>query len=233
VNVPGSPVAFDASSSNLVTVDYRTIVNDGMTADSCRMAYPNSWFVPYDGDSQAGNPVGACHSTQETVYLLALGDSTASVLGQKPLESGQQVSSVAVGDDRVFLTVGASYGYYWWGPTVGGMGGLGSAYYTVQESKLPLIVIGGLSSGSFGFGQTELSGGDYWFSSAMVASGQRALLSTGWRGKLVVVDGSALTAPVVVREAEVLGNVQSLTAIDGVGIASLYYDGVQTIRIED
>jgi hypothetical protein len=166
------------------------------------------------------------------VYLLALGDTTANVLGLMPLDIGHQVNSVAVGDDRVFLTVGASYGYYG-GATVGGMGRLGSAYYTVQESKLPLIVIRGLSYGNFGFGQMELSGGDYWSYSPMVASGQRALLSTGWRGKLVVVDGSDLMAPVVVREAEVFGNVQSLTAIDGVGIASLYYDGVQTIRIKD
>jgi uncharacterized secreted protein with C-terminal beta-propeller domain len=231
VNVPGSPVAFDAGKSNVVTVDYRTILTDDVTSDWCRTTYKYSGFEYKNNDYSTG-ALGTCHAIQETIYLVALGASQATVIGSKPLKVGEQISNVAVGDDRVFLTQGAGYGYYG-GTTVDCMDCGGYAYYSVEQTELPLVVVSGLSSSEFRIGTITLNGGDYWSYAPMVSSGQRVLLSTGWQGKLAVVDGGNAAKPVLVREAEVLGTTQSLTAINGVGIASLYYDGVQTIRIDD
>ncbi|HMA95707.1 MAG TPA: beta-propeller domain-containing protein [Polyangiaceae bacterium] len=236
VNVPGSPVAFDAKSSNVVTVDYTDIKQEGIASETCYSDYKSAWFEYPDGRYEEG-ALGTCHSMQETVSLVALSGNSASVLGAQKLEVGQAVSNVAVGDDRVFMAIGAG-GYRPYGMAADvavsckGCGGY-YGYSTIEASKLPLIVVAGLGSSAFALGQVELSGGDYWSYSPIVASGQRALLSTGWRGKLAVVDGANVAAPTVVREAEVVGSAQHLTAIAGIGIASMYYDGVQTIQIKD
>lgn len=237
VNVPGSPVAFDAKSSNVVTVDYTEITQPDMTSEACYATYTNAWFE-YPNNTYVEGAIGTCHSMQETVALVALGADSASVLGAQKLEIGQQVNNVAVGDDRVFMTIGAGYGYRYGLATADvavscvGCGGY-YGYSTIQETKLPLVVVAGLGSSSFALGKTELSGGDYWSYAPIVASGQRALLSTGWRGKLAVIDGTNVAAPTVVREAEVVGSAQSLTTFASIGIASMYYDGVQTISIKD
>lgn len=231
VNVPGSPVAFDAVSSNIVTVDYLDIEQAGVTAQQCAENYTNAWFeYPPNGDS---NTPGICHTMQETIYLVKLGAVSASVLGSQALEVGSTVSNFAVGEDRVFMTTGGGYGYsrglamdcfdcggYW-------------GYYSVQTQKLPLVVVGGIASGNFALGTAELTGAGSWWGAPIVASGQRALLSTGWQGKLIVVDAANLANVAMLRETEVLGSTQSLTAISGIGIASLGQDGVQTIPIKD
>jgi hypothetical protein len=235
VNVPGSPVAYDAGSSNVVSVDYREILTPGSTYKQCYASVPSAWFE-YTQNDYSETAIGTCHAMQHTLHLVGLGNKGASVLGSKVLPVGQRVSTVATGDDRVFLSVGSNY-YYGMMATadvascVGCGGEVG--YYTVEASELPLYVVAGIKSGEFAAGKLTLASGDNWSYSPMVASGQRVLLSTGWRGRLAVVDGSNVASPVLVREEPVNGSTQSLSAINGIGIASLYYDGVQTIRIQD
>lgn len=233
VNVPGSPVAYDATSGNVVSVDYREIVSQGVTFQQCRDWVPNAGFE-YPQNDYSDAALGTCRAMQHTLYLVHLSDSTATVLGSKTLPIGKLVTNVAVGDDRVFLSVGT--GYYYSGVAVSDCfdcGGVGYGYYSVAETDLPLYVVGGLESGDFAVGNIALAGGDYWSYAPMVASGKRVLLSTGWRGKLAVIDGTNVNSPVLVRQADVNGSTQSLTAIDGIGIASMYFDGVQTIPIKD
>ncbi|HEY5959768.1 MAG TPA: beta-propeller domain-containing protein, partial [Polyangiaceae bacterium] len=235
VNVPGSPVAFDASSNNVVTVDYRDLTFGGMTASACNTQYPNAWFEYDNNSNYSADAPGTCHIVQETINLVALGAATARVLAAHTLDMGRQVTSVAVGTDRVFLNTGSSY--------YGGVGvaavdcmdcGYGYGWNNVEATEVPLFVVSGLSSSEFAIGSVMLSGGDYWsYGSPMVASGTRALTSSGWRGQLSVVDATNVESPQVVRQAPTDGYVQSLNAIGGMGIASMYYDGVQTIRITD
>lgn len=234
VNVPGSPVAYDASSSNVLTVDYRNPAVEDTTYEACQSKYKYSWFE-YNGNDYGADAKGTCHTVQQTVNLLTLSTSQASVIGSKQLGVGEWVTNVAVGRDRVFLTTGAGYYGYSTGIAMVDCMGCGGyyGYYSLQETELPLLAISGLESGEFGFGRLALSGGDYWSYAPMVASNQRVLLATGWQGKLAVVDGSDVRHPTVVRESEVFGSTRSLIAIDGLGIASLDYDGVQTIRIDD
>jgi hypothetical protein len=82
-------------------------------------------------------------------------------------------------------------------------------------------------------GRIELTGGDWWSYSPLAASGQRAVLSGGRRGKLRVFDASDVTRPIVVRELDVVGSVQSLTIVQGVAIASMGYDGIAILPVGD
>jgi hypothetical protein len=214
-------------------VDYREIVTQGVTYQQCHDWVPNAGFE-YPRNDYSDTALGTCRAMQHTLYLVHLSDSTATVVGSKTLPVGKLVTNVAVGDDRVFLSAGT--GYYYSGVAVSDCldcGGVGYGYFSVSETELPVYVVGGLKSGDFAVGNIALAGGDYWSYAPMVASGQRVLLSTGWRGKLAVVDGTDVNSPVLVRQADVNGSTQSLTAIDGIGIASMYFDGVQTIRIKD
>lgn len=236
VNVPGSPVAFDAKSSRIVTVDYLKQALEGLTAEQCYTNYPAAQFE-YPENATDVNVLGICHVIQETANLVSLARDHVRILGSGQLKLGQKAYQVAVGDNRVSMSISTNY-YRRYYPvltdSVAVRKDSSTGYSSVQQGTLPLVIVAGLSSGRFGFGQMDLATGDLsYVNPLMAASGKRLLLSTGWRGKLTVIDGSDLAAPTVVREAEVFGTPQHLTAIDGVGIASLGADGVQTIPIGD
>ncbi|HMA95855.1 MAG TPA: hypothetical protein VKP30_24370, partial [Polyangiaceae bacterium] len=235
VNVPGSAVAFDAKSSRVVTVDYLKQALGGLTAEQCYTNFPAAQFE-YPEDATGESVLGLCHVIQETAHLVSLERGKVRVLGSGKLKLGQKASQVAIGENRVFMSIGTSYSRRYYSVTTDAVAvRRGSTTgYTLVQGTLPLVMVAGLSSDGFGFGQTELATGDLsYVNPLMVASGKRLLLSTGWRGKLTVIDGSDVTAPAVVREAEVFGTPQHLTAVAGVGIASLSSDGVQTIPISD
>jgi hypothetical protein len=67
----------------------------------------------------------------------------------------------------------------------------------------------------------------------LVASGTRAALSTGFRGKLVVIDAEDAAQPSVAREVELGGWVHDLDVVGDTAIASLGYDGAQSISLSD
>ena len=67
----------------------------------------------------------------------------------------------------------------------------------------------------------------------MAASGTRAVLSTGYKGKLTVIDASDTKDLSVSGELELGGYAQSLTIIDDVAVASMGYDGVQTLPLDE
>lgn len=229
LNVPGSPVAFDAKGSRAVTVDYLKQALEGLTAEQCYTNFPTAQFE-YPEDATDESALGICHVIQETANLVSLARDHVWVIGSEQLKPGQRANQVGVGDDRVFMSIGSSYYRRYYPTRTSTIAGTS----TVQTGTVPLVIVAGLSSGSFGFGQMDLVTGEAsYVNPLMAASGKRLLLSTGWRGRLTVVDASDLAAPAVVREAEVFGTPQQLTAIGGVGIASLGADGVQTIPIDD
>jgi hypothetical protein len=136
----------------------------------------------------------------------------------------------------LFLTLGSGYYYGGGVASTGGASCMNCGMYgysSFTQGTVPLVVVGGLTSGNFGTSTLELASGNYWGYSPMAASGSRAVLATGWQGKLVVVDATDLGKPYVVRQADVAGTTQQVTVVGGTAIASLYDDGVQTIRIDN
>jgi len=235
VNVPGSLVAFDEGSSNAVTADYRQILDTTVTDTECYEKYPSSWFE-YQNNTYVTGGKGTCHSMQQTIHLVSITGGSATDRGSSALPIGKNITTIANGGDRLFLTLGSGY-YYG-----GGIASTGGAscmdcgmygYSSFTQGTVPLVVVGGLTSGNFGTGTLELASGNYWGYSPMAASGSRAVLTTGWQGKLVVVDATDLGKPYVVRQADVAGSTQQITVVGGTAIASLYDDGVQTIRIDN
>jgi len=166
--------------------------------------------------------------------------SAARLLGTVELDPKEAVSNVALGDDRLFVSLRSGYGYYGFiggGPVgIGASDGIGVGLpgaTNVEESTYPVLVASGIAGGDLAFGRASLAGGDYYSGASLAASGKRAVLSNGWRGKLSVLDATNVSAPTLVREESVAGYVQDLRTAGNVGIASLGQDGVQTISLDD
>lgn len=230
VNVPGSLIAFDAKSSNAMTADYEAVTIKNVSNQDCYTKYGSWEFVQNENDE-----VGTCSTMRHTVNLVKLGERFASLLGSKQLDKGQGISQVAQGEDRLFITGGNSYGYRYAiaGDVAMGSSTWGGYWYGFNQGELPLFVAAGLSSGEFSLGSLNLKSGNNWYGTGpMVASGQRVLFSSGWQGELVVVDGAVATEPAIVQQIDIPGYVSDLSVKSGVGIASMGYDGVTTVRIE-
>lgn len=230
VNIPGSLLAYDATAERAVTVDYRTVDLE-TTMRACH-EQERGWFEYPSSNYDYETARVTCHTTIQTLRLVAIADGVASVVDSIELERGEAVGATALGEGRLFVALGG--GYYGYGYAVSDVA-FGYGYYSsFAAGKAELVVLGGIRSGAFEMGRLELETGNNYYGSLnqLVAAGDRAVVATGWQGSLTVVDASDASAPVVVREVEVPGYVQGLTILGNTAVASLGYDGVQTIAIE-
>jgi hypothetical protein len=145
------------------------------------------------------------------------------------LPVGHVVSSTSLGDDRLFVSVGRG-GYVYLTNAIDEVGFRGG----FPSENVSVLVLGGIRSGEFSVGSVELTRGDQWGGFVpLVASGQRAVVSTGFRGELSVIDAADATLPSVLRTVETAGYVQDLDVVDGVAVVSMAQDGVQTLTVSD
>ncbi|HET9958339.1 MAG TPA: beta-propeller domain-containing protein, partial [Polyangiaceae bacterium] len=235
INIPGSLVAYDAKTERAITVDYAQQVVPTITLKDCyeRFAFPS--FDIGQG-TYTEDALGTCTAIIQSVNLIEIRDGKAHVLGRIVLKESERVGAVAQGDDRVFMTLGGAGYYYRLGvPSIGiadgaSCFGCGTSF---ESGTLPLLTVSGLTSGQFVTGRIELESGDYYSGASIAAAGQRAVLATGFRGKLSVISAVDSAHPVLVREAEVPGYVQDLRVISNIAVASLGTDGVQTVDLAD
>jgi hypothetical protein len=94
-----------------------------------------------------------------------------------------------------------------------------------------VLSVVGLRSGNFGVGRLNLPGGDWWSYSPIAASGTRAVVASGWRGMVHVIEADDAESPTLVSEVDVAGYVQSLSVVGDTAIASLGLDGVELIDL--
>jgi hypothetical protein len=240
VNIPGSLLAYDAASERAITVDYREVT----VTTTERRCYENEhgWFELPGNDYTNYNPEttpGLCHSVMQTLRLVDVEDGVAEIIDSYALAKGESVGLTALGNDRFFVALNTSGGYYYYNTpgvpvadiAVGPGGYYGYSSFSTGAARL--LVLGGIESGEFAASRIELETGDgfYGYFSHLVAVGQSAVVSTGWQGRLSVVDGSDATAPTIAQDVEIAGYVQDLDVIGNVAVASMGYDGVQTIRV--
>ncbi len=225
INTPGAVVAL--SGSRALSVDYRYVVDEGVTAEECYNQYNQVVRFDAPGNYDYSKTPGTCTSLVQRLRLLSLDDDQATLLGSEPLMPDESVLNLAVGDGVVFATLGS---YYYYGAGVADCIG---CWYPVGANKTRLLSIGGLDSGELAVGRLEIDDGDYWSGGQLVASGKRAALTTGWRGKLSIVDADDARHPSVVREAEVNGYVSQLSVVGDRAVAAMGYDGVQSIALGD
>jgi uncharacterized secreted protein with C-terminal beta-propeller domain len=225
-NVPGSLLAYDADENNAVTVDYQAVTERKADYNECYEKY--GWYAQFEyDDQQSYTGPGTCYAIRQSLKLVGFSTPIPIVRGSYELDPGRYVGLSATGDDRTFVTM-QNTGYYY-----GGVGeGYGLGWSVVQDFEMPVIVLAGLRSGDFAVGELEVQGGDYWSASALQASGQRAILSAGWRGKLSVVDGADAASPSVVKEVEIHGYVSDLDVAGDRAVISLGLDGAQLVDLE-
>ncbi len=244
VSIPGSLLSYDAESERALTLEY-SFDRETATPQKCYEDLGGS-FEPEDGnyDYDYESTEGDCVFLRHTIHLVAIEDGKASIEDSHAFERGTLVGRTARGDDRLFIAPTTYYG----GVSVGvgvavdiaelGGDALFWGYYgydTFESSTAPLYVLSGLSSGELSVGSIELETGQNYYGSfqRLAASGQRAVVATGFSGKLAVIDTADVEAPEVVRDVDVWGSVNDLVVSDGVAIAAMGYDGIQTIRIDD
>ncbi|HEX2879428.1 MAG TPA: beta-propeller domain-containing protein [Polyangiaceae bacterium] len=236
LNIPGSLLAFDARAQRALTVDYSAKVLDGITASECYQN-PNARFDAPSGSYDWSTTPGRCTILRYALNLLDLAGDMVVVLGHHDIPDGQQIGQMALGDDRVFFTLSAGYG---WGygypavdaPVASDVACYGGCFFDPAENELPVLSIAGLKSGAFAVGRLDLPGGDWWSYSPIAAAGTRAVVASGWRGKVHVIEADDATNPSLVSDIDIAGYVQGLAVVGNTAIASLGLDGVQLIDLQ-
>ena len=240
LSIPGSLLAYDAASEHAITVDYRERTLSNLTAESCYQTYGNAWFEALDARGNRlsnwdyGVTPGICHTVQYSLRLVNVGGAQATVVDSHVLAVGQVLGSTSLGDDRLFVSVGR--GGYASFPSAGLEGdvSVGGYYGGFLRENVSILVLGGIRSGEFSAGRVELPRGDQWGGYIpLVASGERAVVSTGFRGELSVIDAADAARPSVLRTVEIAGYAGDLDVIDGVAVVSMGQDGVQTLTVND
>jgi len=114
-----------------------------------------------------------------------------------------------VTDDCSFVQLSRSggpvFGVGIGGVAIDGLAATWCGWYTVEGARSPCSCSPGLRSGKFATGRIEVEGGDWWSYAPMAASGTRAVLSAGYKGKLTVIDATDVKDPSVSGELELGG----------------------------
>jgi hypothetical protein len=234
VNVPGSLLAYDSRSEHAIVVDYHSVDRETTQRD-CYEKEAGSFEFPRNTTTYEEDTLGTCHSTRQTLRLVAIEDGVASVVDSYRLARGESVGNAALGDDRLFVSFGGGYYDYGYGyaedDVAIGYGGYG---YSFAAGTMDVLVISGIRSGEFGASRVSLETGDNysWGSNQLVARGQQAVVATGWRGSLSVIDATDPDVPRVARDVPVSGYVQNLQIVGNVAVAALGFDGVMTIDLD-
>jgi hypothetical protein len=205
VNVPGSLVAFDAPSQNLLTVDYLREALYGVTQSVCHDQFgynveftpddPN-WWEDYYADWNT--VVGTCSIVHRTFRLSNVTPNApvATLLDEEPLPDGISLQRLLVGDVRVLTT---SYPNY---------------YYEDGSSQSLFWAIGGLRAGELQVVTRSIEEDQWWSGwSPLEVEGQRMVAMTWW-GTIITIDTANLDDLAVTRHDDLPWSVLS-AEIDG------------------
>lgn len=225
LNVPGSVIAL--SGDRAFTVDFEYLVQRDVSADEC---YDNARVVSFDvvdaGTSEEPE-TGTCTSLVQVLTLIRFDGSGVEVLGTERLQADEDIDRIAMGDEVLFATVNRPYYYY--------PGGFDCYHcFYVGTNKLKVLTLGGLTGGKLSVGRVDLDRGDQWYyPGSIVANGDRALVSHGWRNELTLLDASDPKRPEVVKEIQVASYISDLTLVGSKAVVSMGYDGAQAVSFDD
>jgi hypothetical protein len=199
LNVPGSVFAVDSASKNLLTMDYAK-VEEELSYEDCIDKWGHAGIVhvdkPYYDNGKSAE--ASCIGVERSIKHVSLGETSATQNSAKVFPRKRSVARTAVGQDRVFV---GTYCYDCWSA------GQGS-----------LIVVAGLSSTKINIAEAVLgssSGSGYFYTSALVADGTRAVVAGGYPAELVTVDASKASAPTVSDPVNVGGYSVSHVSLHG------------------
>jgi hypothetical protein len=245
VNIPGSLLAYDHESSRALSVDYKYVRIENISPQQCYEEEFGEFLTDDPSRLDYEQARGPCSALRYTLRLLELDGEQANIVGSYEADKGIQITSVALGADRIFLGTGVvrTYGYgyddvgYAGDVAIGGRSGggyIGYYSYGFESGESKLLVASGLSTGELEVASLTVdTASDFNGFSGMLAKGTTAVVSTGWQGRLSVIDASDESDPVVRDSAELGGYVRDLDLLGNVAIAALGQSGVQTIDLGD
>ena len=97
INIPGTAIHFNASTNELVTIDYRDSLEAVDSQADCYYARGNYGF--YDGNDQ-----NLCHVVRRTLNALTLEGDRAVRHSQLALDAERRTMNIAVSKNRIFYT---------------------------------------------------------------------------------------------------------------------------------
>jgi hypothetical protein len=134
-------------------------------------------------------------------------------------DADQLIGPSAVGEGRVFVSLGQNY-YY-------------GCYDCSPDTSMPLLVLGGFESGQLAVGRVDVAiNGPYAnYISRMAAGGKRAVVGVGYAGGVSVVDASDAAAPRITDVQNFPGYVEDIAISGDTALLSLGYDGIRTLDL--
>jgi uncharacterized secreted protein with C-terminal beta-propeller domain len=241
LNVPGSLLTYEHESQRAVLLDYQYV----RLSDTSPMRCYEEEFGTYEGGGWVDyeNDRGNCTAIRFRVNVVDVSGKRARILESVDLDRGVSITSVAAGDDRVFLGTGAPYQYYYGyddlpRPPSGGIGWAvdigpgGYWYYPVEERETPLLVVSGTKDGEVTIATLDVATTSQFTGFGhIVASGKKAVVAAGWQNRMSVIDASDPAAPVEAETIELAGNVRDMTLMGDTAILALGEAGVHTVRL--
>lgn len=252
VNIPGSLVAYDHASSRALTIDYQYVRINDISPQQCYdeefgefVTNDRSMVNYYDGRGQ-------CDALRYKLNLVEVGDDEASLIDSYAVPNGKAITSASVGDDRIFLGTGVAttgYGGYGapvpattmpgvsMGPAIGIVGGgfwIPYYHYPFQTTEAELLVASGFESGELEVASVVVdTTNNFYGFNGLLAKGKKAVVATGWQGKLSVIDASDASDPFVFDSAELGGSASDMDLVGNTVVVALGQNGVQTIELND
>ncbi|WP_437713377.1 hypothetical protein WMF45_46655 [Sorangium sp. So ce448] len=166
----------------------------------------NAAFTPAAAGDDAGP--GVCRGTRRTLKLLDLGDTSAQLLDESPVDDTMTVMKALAGENRAFLSVEDAD----------------------DDGRSSILVAGGLQEGSLSTATLEVAGFDPSHSPLLLADGARLLVVDNYWPTLSVLDATDLTALSFEKKSDLPGHVCHATLSGDRALCSRGY-GLEAVDV--
>jgi uncharacterized secreted protein with C-terminal beta-propeller domain len=238
VNVPGSLLAYDDESQRALLLDYQYLHLSNISPRRCQddeyglFESEEPWALDYDDDRVD------CTALRFKLNVVDLSGKQVRVLESVDLDKGVRITSVAEGEDRVFLRTGEYYpDYYWYGdlPRIAYDDVRPGGYrYSVEERETQLLVASGIKGGKVTIASLDVTTTSRFEGlGTIVAHGKKAVVAAGWQNRMSVIDASDPAAPVEADAIELPGSVRDMTLMGDTAILALGEAGVHTVSLSN
>jgi len=95
INIPGTPIHFNAETGELLTLDYNNSIEPGKDWSECTVRGAYAYF---------DDTINACRVTRRTLNALVVRNDRAVRTSQLALDQTRRLGNIAVSDSRVFFT---------------------------------------------------------------------------------------------------------------------------------
>lgn len=228
VNVPGVLLSYDAEAGRAISRDLTYLEPTKTSAEKCYSEKGQRLFVP-ENENRYDGP-GLCYPLESSLNLLRFEGGRAYREDRYALPEGKSFTSHGVGDDRLFVQVTEGGGYS--GGFASDCFDCGGYWGPIAEVPMDLRVFSGLKSGKLVQSKLTVQGGDYWGWSNITASGTKAVISTGWRGQLTVLDAQDPEQLKEGKTLQIVGYPSGIEMTEERAVVSLGYDGVAVLPLD-